>query len=64
MSLYRYYIFADQTPEITELDGGGLCDVKHSSCSTVRVLGKGFRSTFEVKCELTKEKVKSFSTLY
>ncbi|XP_060744743.1 von Willebrand factor D and EGF domain-containing protein [Tachysurus vachellii] len=48
---------SDQTPEITELEGGGLCDVKHSSCSTVRVLGKGFRDTFELKCEVMREKI-------
>lgn len=58
-----FNIFADQTPEITELESGGLCDFKHSSCSTVKVLGKGFRNTFELKCEVMKEKVKSFSTL-
>ncbi|KAK3561087.1 hypothetical protein QTP86_028410 [Hemibagrus guttatus] len=48
---------SDQTPEITELESGGLCDVKHSSCSNVQVLGKGFRNTFELKCEVMKEKV-------
>lgn len=54
-------IFADQTPEITELEGGGLCDVKHSSCTSVKVHGKGFRNTIELKCEVMQEKVKSFS---
>ncbi|KAF5900616.1 von Willebrand factor D and EGF domain-containing protein, partial [Clarias magur] len=48
---------SDQTPEITDLEGGGLCDVKHSSCSTVRVFGKGFRNTYELKCEVMKEKI-------
>ncbi|TSN03413.1 von Willebrand factor D and EGF domain-containing protein [Bagarius yarrelli] len=55
---------SDQTPEITELEGGGLCDVKSSPCSTVKVLGKGFRSTFELKCEVMKEKVHRFSTRF
>ncbi|XP_017346605.2 von Willebrand factor D and EGF domain-containing protein [Ictalurus punctatus] len=48
---------SDQTPEITELEGGGLCDFKYSSCSTVKILGKGFRNTFELKCEVMKEKI-------
>uniref|UniRef100_A0A3B4DMT3 von Willebrand factor D and EGF domains n=1 Tax=Pygocentrus nattereri TaxID=42514 RepID=A0A3B4DMT3_PYGNA len=48
---------SDETSEITELEGGGLCDVRHSSCSTVRVLGQGFRNAFELKCEVMKEKV-------
>lgn len=58
-----FNIFTDQTPEIIELESGGLCDLKHSSCSTVKVVGKGFRNAFELKCEVMKEKVKSFSTL-
>uniref|UniRef100_A0A3B1JDM1 von Willebrand factor D and EGF domains n=1 Tax=Astyanax mexicanus TaxID=7994 RepID=A0A3B1JDM1_ASTMX len=48
---------SDETPEIRELEGGGLCDVRHASCSTVRVLGKGFRNAFELKCEVMKEKI-------
>ncbi|XP_060799492.1 von Willebrand factor D and EGF domain-containing protein [Neoarius graeffei] len=48
---------SDQIPEITELEGGGLCDLKHSSCSTVKVVGKGFRNAFELKCEVMKEKI-------
>ncbi|XP_066531702.1 von Willebrand factor D and EGF domain-containing protein [Hoplias malabaricus] len=48
---------SDETPEITELKGGGLCDVRHSSCSTVRVLGHGFRNAIELKCEVMKEKI-------
>ncbi|XP_072547743.1 von Willebrand factor D and EGF domain-containing protein isoform X1 [Salminus brasiliensis] len=48
---------SDETPEITELEGGGLCDVRHTSCSTVRVLGQGFRNVFELKCEVMKEKI-------
>ncbi|XP_046719270.1 von Willebrand factor D and EGF domain-containing protein isoform X1 [Silurus meridionalis] len=47
---------SDQTPEIKELEGGGLCDVKQSPCSTVKILGKSFRNTFELKCEVMKEK--------
>lgn len=59
-----FNICTDLTPEITELESGGLCDVKHSSCSTVKVFGKGFRSTFELKCEVMKEKVKCFLIFY
>ncbi|XP_062873417.1 von Willebrand factor D and EGF domain-containing protein [Trichomycterus rosablanca] len=48
---------SDQTPEIMELEGGGLCDVKHKPCSTVRVVGQGFQNTLELKCEVMKEKI-------
>lgn len=48
---------ADETPEITELENGGLCDVRYGICSSVRVLGQGFKKSYKLKCEVVKEKV-------
>lgn len=48
---------ADETPEITELENGGLCDVRYGVCSSVRVLGQGFKKSYKLKCEIVKEKV-------
>ncbi|CDQ64806.1 unnamed protein product [Oncorhynchus mykiss] len=46
----------NQTPEITELENEGLCDVRQSDCSTVQVFGQGFKDSYELKCEFLKEK--------
>jgi len=47
----------DEAPEITELENGGLCDVHYGACSSVRVLGQGFKKSYKLKCEVVKEKV-------
>ncbi|XP_076832293.1 von Willebrand factor D and EGF domain-containing protein [Brachyhypopomus gauderio] len=47
---------SDQTPEISALGDGGLCDVRTSPCTSVRVLGKAFTDSRELRCELMKEK--------
>lgn len=51
------FSLADETPEITELENGGLCDVRYGVCSSVRVLGHGFKNSYRLKCEVVKEKV-------
>ncbi|XP_067221405.1 von Willebrand factor D and EGF domain-containing protein isoform X2 [Chanodichthys erythropterus] len=48
---------SDETPEITELENGGLCDVRYGICSSVRVLGQGFKKSYKLKCEVVKEKI-------
>ncbi|KAI1886121.1 hypothetical protein AGOR_G00210750 [Albula goreensis] len=53
---YDCSLLSDQIPEITELENAGLCDVRQYDCSTVRVFGQGFKHSFELKCELVKEK--------
>ncbi|XP_056329329.1 von Willebrand factor D and EGF domain-containing protein isoform X1 [Danio aesculapii] len=48
---------SDETPEITELENGGLCDVQYGVCSSVKVFGQGFKKTYKLKCEVVKEKI-------
>uniref|UniRef100_A0A8C6U085 Si:dkey-30e9.7 n=1 Tax=Neogobius melanostomus TaxID=47308 RepID=A0A8C6U085_9GOBI len=53
---YDCSALSDQIPEISELERGGLCDVRQGDCSGVRVFGLGFRDSYELKCEFVKEK--------
>ncbi|XP_012731439.2 von Willebrand factor D and EGF domain-containing protein isoform X1 [Fundulus heteroclitus] len=46
----------DQIPEITELMKEDLCNVRQEDCSTIRVLGHGFKDSSQLKCEFVKEK--------
>ncbi|TRY94153.1 hypothetical protein DNTS_026143 [Danionella cerebrum] len=38
-------------------ENGGLCDVSDGVCSSVRVLGQGFKRSYKLKCEVMKEKI-------
>ncbi|XP_069853466.1 von Willebrand factor D and EGF domain-containing protein [Dipodomys merriami] len=42
----------DKTPEITELENAGFCDVQRYNCVMVRVFGEDFKTS--IKCEVTK----------
>ncbi|XP_077384090.1 von Willebrand factor D and EGF domain-containing protein isoform X3 [Festucalex cinctus] len=54
---YDCSILSEHTPEITDVESGGLCDVRASDCSTVHVSGVGFKNGHQLKCEFVQEKL-------
>ncbi|CAH6778303.1 Vwde [Phodopus roborovskii] len=46
----------DISPEITELENAGFCDMQKQNCDTVRVFGQAFKESPFLKCEVTKLK--------
>ncbi|XP_030605963.1 von Willebrand factor D and EGF domain-containing protein [Archocentrus centrarchus] len=53
---YDCSVLSDQIPEITKLEEDGLCDVHQRNCTTIQIQGRGFKDSYELKCEFVKEK--------